>query len=89
METGEIQDSLNEISNADAEKIIKEAKKESKGDPDRVLAEKLQKFLPDVKSISKIERHIQSVHIKVEDCSQCDHTNLYQRHSTNTYSYKS
>ena len=36
METGEIQDSLNEISNADAEKIIKEAKKESKGDPDRV-----------------------------------------------------
>ena len=47
METGEIQDSLNEISNADAEKIIKEAKKESKGAPDRVLAEKLQKFFPD------------------------------------------
>ena len=48
METGEIEDSLNEISNADAEKIIKEAKKESKGAPDRVLAEKLQKFFPDV-----------------------------------------
>ena len=48
METEDIQNSVNEISNSDAENIIKQLKKESKGHPDRVLAEKLQKFFPDV-----------------------------------------
>ena len=36
METEDIQDRVNEISNTDAANIIKQAKKESKGDPDRL-----------------------------------------------------
>ena len=48
MESEEIIDSVNEISNSDAEQIIKQVKKESKRDPDRVFAEKLQKYFPDL-----------------------------------------
>ena len=39
MESEEIIDSVNEISNSDAEQIIKQVKKESKRDPDRVFAD--------------------------------------------------
>ena len=56
MESEEIIDSVNEISNSDAEQIIKQVKKESKRDPDRVFAEKLQKYFPDL-NISMISKH--------------------------------
>ena len=68
METEDIQDRVNEISNTDAANIIKQAKKESKGDPDRVLANKLQKFFPDVQIL-------QPSHVRKECDKYLNHYN--------------
>ena len=54
METQDIHNRVNEITNSDAERIIKEAKKEAKGNSDRVLAEKLKVFLDATASLDLV-----------------------------------